>query len=63
MKGLDKFMGVGTTHFEHEKLCIVLEGPQLLVQILFFVEWNLHANPCTDVEYILHIAEKQANFT
>ncbi len=56
-------MGVGTTHFEHEKLCIVLEGPQLLVQILFFVEWNLHANPCTDVEYILHIAEKQANFT
>jgi hypothetical protein len=43
MKGLDKFMGVGT--------------------ILFFVEWNPHANPCMDVEYILHVAEKQANFT
>jgi hypothetical protein len=33
-------MGVGTTNFEHEKLCIMLEGPQLLVQILCFVEWN-----------------------
>lgn len=63
MKGLDKFMGVGKTNFEHEKLCIMLEGPQLLVQILCFVEWNPHANPCMNVEYTLHIAEKQANFT